>query len=182
MFRHAAYCAGVRAFLTTPAGGGYHAVDFVRVPVELAAGDWRCWHAKGLRYWHLRAYYLPLCWVAGGGAGGAQGAAAEADAAGAPSGGGGHEKCPDSGGGGGGGGGGCGGGGGGDCGGSGAYGDGGDGGVLVQSPSIACRADLCDWMEEGIRRGAAYHQLEGCLEMQTPRSEGEPSSKKPKGE
>jgi hypothetical protein len=30
-------------------------------------GDWRVWGEKGLRYWHLNAYYLPLCWKRGAG-------------------------------------------------------------------------------------------------------------------
>ncbi len=62
-FRHGVYCRALQRFLCMPEGGGFSRVDFVRVPVDLKSGDWHIWRAKGIRYWHLNAYYLPLCWV-----------------------------------------------------------------------------------------------------------------------
>jgi hypothetical protein len=64
-FRHAVYCRAVQKFLVRPEGGGFTSVEFIRVEVNTSAKDWRVWESKGLRYWHLNAYYLPLCWMGG---------------------------------------------------------------------------------------------------------------------
>jgi len=44
-------------------GGSYNQVSFQRITLSLHQNDWQEWADKGLRYWHLRAYYLPMCYV-----------------------------------------------------------------------------------------------------------------------
>lgn len=66
VFRHAVYCRSLQKFLVLPEGGGYSRVDYVRVKVEISAADWRVWQGKGLRYWHMNSYFLPMCWMGAG--------------------------------------------------------------------------------------------------------------------
>eukprot|EP00613_Pedinella_sp_CCMP2098_P074362 CAMPEP_0171930826 /NCGR_PEP_ID=MMETSP0993-20121228/28969_1 /TAXON_ID=483369 /ORGANISM="non described non described, Strain CCMP2098" /LENGTH=599 /DNA_ID=CAMNT_0012570739 /DNA_START=35 /DNA_END=1834 /DNA_ORIENTATION=+ len=145
-FRHGVYCQSVRAFLCdseSAAAVRFERVDFVRVPVSQGeqsekkrsssgegsggggggqtgdglGGDWRVWAAKGLRYWHLNAYYLPLCWKK------------RAPPLSPPL----PPPPPPS---------------------------KSENGAAVDSfPCIVQRADLCEWMVAGIRRGVAYHGL-----------------------
>ena len=61
-FRHGVYCGAVAKFLCAPEGGRFDSVEFVRIEIQVSGDDWRSWREKGLRYWFLNAYYLPLCY------------------------------------------------------------------------------------------------------------------------
>ena len=59
IFRHAVYCRAVETYLTTEKY--YESVEFIRIPLKFEQDAWRVWESK-VKYFHLKTYFLPLCW------------------------------------------------------------------------------------------------------------------------